>query len=142
MTLPIHAVQLDSVWENKEANFSKVRALLAASPPAPGSLIVLSEMFATGFSCQVEATAEAEGAETETFLQSLAAEYQSCVIGGVVTESVFAIPGLGSLAFSSILKGDVPVVLGVVMLAALFIVFVQLVVDISYAVLDPRVRLA
>lgn len=87
MTLPIHAVQLDSVWENKEANFIKARALLASSPPAPGSLIVLSEMFATGFSCQVGVTAEAEGAETERFLQSLAAEYQSCVIGGVVTAS-------------------------------------------------------
>ena len=62
--------------------------------------------------------------------------------GSLIVEQVFAIPGLGSLAFSSILKGDVPVVLGVVMLAALFIVFVQLVVDISYAVLDPRVRLA
>jgi predicted amidohydrolase len=85
MTLAIHAVQLDSVWENKAANFTRVRALLTASPPAPGSLIVLSEMFATGFSCQVGVTAEAEGAETENFLQSLAAAYQCCVVGGVVT---------------------------------------------------------
>ncbi len=87
MTLPIHAVQLDSVWENKSANFAKVRSLLAVAPPAPKSLIVLSEMFATGFSCQISVTAEAEGAETERFLQSLAVEFQCCVIGGVVTTS-------------------------------------------------------
>ena len=40
-------VQLEIVWENKPANFDRVRLLLAAHPPAPGSLIVLAEMFAT-----------------------------------------------------------------------------------------------
>ncbi len=101
MTLPIHAVQLDSVWENKAANFAKVRSLLGAAPPAPGSLIVLSEMFATGFSCQISITAEAEGAETESFLQSLALEFQCCVIGGVVTTNTTGKARNQALAISS-----------------------------------------
>ncbi|GEP45906.1 nitrilase-related carbon-nitrogen hydrolase [Brevifollis gellanilyticus] len=85
MILNIHALQLDSVWEDKAANFGKVRAQLGASRPAAGSLIVLPEMFGTGFSCAVDLTAECEGGETEVFLKSLAAEHQSCVLGGVVT---------------------------------------------------------
>lgn len=83
--MQIHAVQLDSAWEDKAANFSKVRALLAASPPLPGSLIVLPEMFATGFSHQLSVTQEPEGGETERFLKEVAAQWQCAVLGGVVT---------------------------------------------------------
>lgn len=85
MILNIHALQLDSVWEDKAANFAKVRALLEATPPPAGSLIVLPEMFGTGFTCAVDVSAEPEGGETEVFLQSLAAKHQSCLLGGVVT---------------------------------------------------------
>lgn len=85
MILNIHALQLDSIWEDKAANFTKVRTLLNAAPPAKKSLIVLPEMFGTGFSCAVDLTAEPEGGETEVFLKSVAAEHQSCVLGGVVT---------------------------------------------------------
>ncbi|MCA1963915.1 MAG: carbon-nitrogen family hydrolase [Prosthecobacter sp.] len=84
MTLPIHAIQLDSVWEDKAASFAKVRALLAASPPPQGALVVLPEMFATGFSCAVEATAEPEHGETEFFLKALARDHRCCVVGGLV----------------------------------------------------------
>ena len=52
----IAAVQLDIVWEDKPANFSRVRSLLAEARPAPGSLIVLPEMFATGFSMNLNVT--------------------------------------------------------------------------------------
>ncbi len=86
MHLPIHAVQLDSVWEDKAANFAKVRALLTAQPPQPGGLILLPEMFATGFSCAVEITGELERGETEAFLQALAQEHHCGVIGGVVVK--------------------------------------------------------
>jgi omega-amidase len=85
MMIDIHAVQLDSIWEDKSANFAKVRNLLALRRPAPDSIIVLPEMFGTGFSCNTSVTAEAQGGETEVFLQSLAQEYQSCVVAGVVT---------------------------------------------------------
>lgn len=91
MTLPIHAVQLDSVWEDKAANFQRVRSLLAKAPPAPGTLLVLPEMFATGFSCAVTKTCEPVGGETEQFLREVAAAYGCAVLGGVIT------PGTGGL---------------------------------------------
>jgi ABC-type dipeptide/oligopeptide/nickel transport system permease component len=60
--------------------------------------------------------------------------------GAVLTESTFSIPGLGRLAIDSIFTGDLPVVLGVTMFAAAFIVLANLVVDVLYAVVDQRVR--
>lgn len=85
MTLNIHAVQLDPVWEDKAANFIKVRTLLASQPPVRGSLIILPEMFATGFSCDVAKTLEPISGETEHFLRGLAREHDCAVLGGVVT---------------------------------------------------------
>jgi predicted amidohydrolase len=78
-------VQLDIAWENKPANFTRVRELLAANPPRSGSLIVLPEMFATGFSFDLNVTRQAEPPECDEFLASLAMEFDSCVIGGVVS---------------------------------------------------------
>lgn len=84
-SLPIYAVQLNSVWEDKAANFARVREILKTRPPCPGSLLVLSEMFATGFSCNTALTVEPVRGETERFLQELAALYQCAVVGGLVT---------------------------------------------------------
>jgi peptide/nickel transport system permease protein len=60
--------------------------------------------------------------------------------GAIVTETVFGLPGLGQLAVQSITDQDLPVVVGIVLLAALFVIAANLVVDLLYAVLDPRVR--
>jgi peptide/nickel transport system permease protein len=60
--------------------------------------------------------------------------------GVVVTESVFAIPGLGRLLVNSILARDYPTVQGVILVVSSVYVFVNLLVDISYAYFDPRVR--
>lgn len=60
--------------------------------------------------------------------------------GAILTESVFNIPGIGRLAFDSIQKGDLPTVQGTVLLGAFFIIVLNLVVDVVYAFLDPRVR--
>jgi peptide/nickel transport system permease protein len=60
--------------------------------------------------------------------------------GAVLTETVFDIPGIGRLNYDAIIHGDFPIVQGTVLLAALFIVVANIVVDISYAFLDPRVR--
>jgi peptide/nickel transport system permease protein len=60
--------------------------------------------------------------------------------GAVVTENVFAIPGLGRLTVDSILHRDYPVIQGVVLLCSAAYVVVNLIVDVSYAVLDPRIR--
>ena len=60
--------------------------------------------------------------------------------GAVVTENVFGLPGLGQLAIQSITDQDLPVIIGIVMLAATFVVIANFAVDLFYAVLDPRVR--
>ncbi len=60
--------------------------------------------------------------------------------GAILTESVFNIPGIGRLAYDAIQKSDLPTVQGTVILGAFFIILLNLVVDVVYAVLDPRVR--
>jgi peptide/nickel transport system permease protein len=60
--------------------------------------------------------------------------------GAILTESVFNIPGIGRLAFDSIQNADLPVIQGTVLLGAFFIIVANLVVDVIYAFLDPRVR--
>ena len=60
--------------------------------------------------------------------------------GAIVTEMVFGLPGLGALAVQAVAKQDLPVIIGTVLLAAAFIVLSSIVVDIVYAILDPRVR--
>lgn len=64
------------------------------------------------------------------------------LLGGViVVEQVFGLQGLGQQTVTAITQGDGQLVLGFVILAALFVVIANLLVDISYAVLDPRVRI-
>ncbi|HEY6054968.1 MAG TPA: ABC transporter permease, partial [Gaiellaceae bacterium] len=62
--------------------------------------------------------------------------------GAVITESVFNIQGLGYLAINSALNQDLPTVLGVTVLTATAVALANLVVDVLYAFLDPRVRYA
>ncbi|WP_157964116.1 ABC transporter permease, partial [Actinocorallia populi] len=61
--------------------------------------------------------------------------------GAVLTEKTFGFAGLGALSIDSIESGDLPMVMGVVLLATIFIVLASLIVDVLYAVVDPRVRL-
>ena len=60
--------------------------------------------------------------------------------GAVLTERVFSLNGLGQYAVQGIFSNDLPKILGVTLLAAIFVVFANLIVDILYAVVDPRVR--
>jgi omega-amidase len=76
------ALQHDVVWENKPANFSKVRKLLTQARPPKNSLVVLPEMFATGFSMNTDAIAEGSGGPTEQFLANTAREFGVCLIAG------------------------------------------------------------
>lgn len=61
--------------------------------------------------------------------------------GAVLTETVFALPGVGTALVQGILARDYPVVQGFTLVIAIIFVFVNLIVDISYAYLDPRIRL-
>jgi peptide/nickel transport system permease protein len=60
--------------------------------------------------------------------------------GAVLTEIVFAWPGIGRLLVEAILSRDYPVVQGVVLVVATMFIFVNLIVDILYSYLDPRIR--
>src|SRR4051812_16555546 len=60
--------------------------------------------------------------------------------GAILTKSVFNIPGTGRLAFDSIQTSDLPMIQGTVLMGAFFIITANLIVDVVYAFLDPRVR--
>lgn len=60
--------------------------------------------------------------------------------GAILTETIFSLPGIGSMLFNAISRRDYPVVQGVTLFLALVFVLINLLVDISYAVLDPRIR--
>lgn len=62
--------------------------------------------------------------------------------GAIITEFLFSLPGIGSLALSSVTNPDQPVIVGTVLITAAFIIFANLIVDLLYAAIDPRVRLA
>jgi omega-amidase len=84
--MKIIGLQLDTVWENKAANHEKVLTLLDQASPSPGSLLVLSEMFATGFSMNVAAIHDSDSHQTQDFLAQVAADYKIYLLGGVVTK--------------------------------------------------------
>jgi peptide/nickel transport system permease protein len=60
--------------------------------------------------------------------------------GAILVETVFNVPGIGRLSYNSIIDSDFTVIQGTVLLAALFIIVANIIVDIVYAYLDPRVR--
>ena len=81
--MQIIGLQLDIVWEDKAANHAKVVNLLEKAKPAPGALVVLPEMFATGFSMDVAAVHD-EARTSQDFLAQLAVDHQIYLMGGVV----------------------------------------------------------
>jgi len=62
------------------------------------------------------------------------------ISGVVVTETVFAIPGIGRLTVDAILRRDYPIIQGVILIFSAVYVLINLVVDLSYTLLDPRIR--
>ena len=80
-------IQPNTVWEDKAASHARVEALLRSVRVEPGALVVLPEMFATGFSVELPAVVEAAGSgESQRFLSALAARLRAYVVGGVVTD--------------------------------------------------------
>ena len=85
--MKIHAVQLDQVWENKEANYEKAIQLIETAVVSPGDLIVLPETFPTCFSMNVPLTTADEPEKTETFLADLARKHEAWVTSGMTIPS-------------------------------------------------------
>lgn len=67
--------------------------------------------------------------------------FASCMGGSVVTETIFSIPGIGSLLINAVKSRDIPVVMGTLIFIAIFVGIINLLVDIIYAYIDPRVKL-
>jgi len=66
--------------------------------------------------------------------------FAALVTGTFVTETIFGIPGMGRYFVTSITNRDYPVIMGTILLYAIFLVVANLLVDITYAFLDPRIR--
>ena len=66
----------------------------------------------------------------------------SALGGTVITETVFGLQGLGRTAVDAASQGDLPILMAVVLLAAVFVVLANIVVDFLYTMIDPRVRLS
>ncbi|MBI3881792.1 MAG: carbon-nitrogen family hydrolase [Verrucomicrobia bacterium] len=82
--MKVFCCQHDIVWEKRGPNHAKVKSLLAAANIPRGSLVLLAEMFACGFSLDIPAIAEGAARETEKFLADTARELGVFLLGGIV----------------------------------------------------------
>ena len=92
--MKIACAQLDIAWENQGENMSRISAMLANAIVSPGTLLVLPEMALTGFSMDVERTAENASKPTTSFYRKLAIHHQVTLVGGI-TERAEKTPQLG-----------------------------------------------
>ena len=83
----VYGIQLDSAWVNKDENFTKVDTILSARHIKKNSLLVLPEMFATGFSLEPSKTLRSEPQKTESYLSNLAKIKQCWVVAGMTQPS-------------------------------------------------------
>ncbi|HHV53776.1 MAG TPA: ABC transporter permease, partial [Synergistaceae bacterium] len=75
-----------------------------------------------------------------SIVSALGFTFAGLVSGTVVTETVFSLPGIGRLVVESILRRDYPVIQGIILVIVLLYMFINLLVDLSYAFLDPRIK--
>ena len=100
--MEICGLQFNLAWEDRVTNFATVRSMLAeaASALEPDSLLVLPEMFSTGFSMNVSHAADGPAAETEHFLAGLARRHGIYVLGGLARQLPDNTGANEALAFS------------------------------------------
>ena len=67
-------------------------------------------------------------------------QFSQLIAGAVVVETVFSWPGMGQLAFESILRRDHPLLLGILFFSTLIVIFINFLTDMSYRLLDPRIK--
>ena len=75
-------------------------------------------------------------------ITNTATDFGTLMVGATVTEGIFNVPGVGNVLFKAILKGENATVVSFVTVMVLIYLVVNLVVDLLYAVLDPRIRYA
>jgi len=102
-TLNVLCCQIDIAWEDKPANFARVGAMLDSGAVSEGDLVVLPEMFATGFSMDAAALAEGPGGPTERFLAELARRRRCWVVAGLAAQArSTAVPAVCTTGVSSV----------------------------------------
>lgn len=97
---------------------------------------------ATGFSERRVVLRHAMRSAITPVLSAAGVDLGMLLGGAILTETAFNIPGIGRLAYEAVLAGDLPTIQGTVLVSAFFIVAANLLVDLLYAYLDPRVRYA
>src|SRR4051812_15546165 len=98
--MQVACLQFDIAWEDKPANYKRVESRVAAAALEPGSLLVLPEMFATGYSMDAaQVTEPAADGPTSRFLADLAARHKLYVVGGVAQADEAGRPRNEALAF-------------------------------------------
>jgi peptide/nickel transport system permease protein len=75
-------------------------------------------------------------------LALLAVQFIGMIGGAVIVEQIFALPGIGSLTVTATAAGDIPIVMGIVVVTAIIAVVVNLLIDLAQAALNPKVRLS
>ena len=70
----------------------------------------------------------------------LGLQFGTALSGAILVETVFAWPGIGRLAFDALLRRDAPVLLGVLLLASVVVIVANLLTDLTYRLIDPRIR--
>jgi peptide/nickel transport system permease protein len=144
-----------TLWDDPLANLSILiwpAAILAYGSAAYTARIVRSSMLEVLYSDYIR-TARAKGLTERvvvirhvlrnslvTLLTVVGLQLGAVLGGSVIVERIFAIPGLGVLTLEAVMGTDFPVVLATVMMFALLFVFLNLVVDLLYTVVDPRIR--
>ena len=83
--MKVHLVQFSPIWEDKKANFARVENLIDESSPEPGSLVLLPEAFATGFSLNLQVTCDGEPEQTHAFLSRLSSAHKVWILAGFIT---------------------------------------------------------
>lgn len=106
-TLRVYAVQPDVAWHDPATNRDRVRRMVETANVEPGSLIALPETFASGFTNDVDAATDSPANETALFLEELAADTQSYVIGGLVSSDPLTGLGLNQAVCCSPTAGEV-----------------------------------
>jgi len=76
------------------------------------------------------------------FVTVLGLDVSFLLAGAIVTESIFAWPGMGRLFWEYAQRGDYPVVMGVLLLVSTAVIFFSIITDVAYTILDPRIRLS
>ena len=68
-------------------------------------------------------------------------QFGSLLSGAVLVETVFNWPGLGTLAFDSILRRDFPTILGILLFSSILVIIANLLTDVCYQLVDPRIKI-